>query len=130
MDRQPLQDVDVDAALRTILEGTATETGSAFFKALVRNLADALNTHGAWVTEYFSEARRLKALAFWMGGQWLDGWEMIVDGTPCERVVEERCLVHIPDNLLNIYCDDPDVQQVGAASYMGMPLLDLDGKVL
>ena len=130
MDRQPLQDVDVDAALRTILEGTATETGSAFFRALVRNLADALNTHGAWVTEYFSEARRLKALAFWMGGQWLDGWEMIVDGTPCERVVEERCLVHIPDNLLNIYCDDPDVQQVGAASYMGMPLLDLDGKVL
>jgi PAS domain S-box-containing protein len=130
MDRQPLQDVDVDVALRTILEGTATETGAPFFKALVRNLADALNTHGAWVTEYFSESRRLKALAFWMGGQWLDGWEMIVDGTPCERVVEERCLVHIPDNLLNIYWDDPDVQQVGAASYMGMPLLDLDGKVL
>jgi PAS domain S-box-containing protein len=130
MDRQPLQDVDVDAALRTILEGTATETGERFFRALVENLANALNTHGAWVTEYFSESRRLKALAFWMGGQWLDGWEMIVDGTPCERVVEERCLVHIPDNLLNIYWDDPDVQAVGAASYMGMPLLDLDGKVL
>ncbi len=130
MDRPPLQDIDVDAALRTILEGTATETGEQFFKALVKNLAAALNTHGAWVTEYFPESRRLKALAFWMGEQWLEGWEMVVDGTPCERVIDERCLIHIPDNLVDIYGNDPDVRAVGAASYMGMPLLDLDGEIL
>ena len=126
----PLHNLDVDAALRTILEGTATETGAEFFRALVKNLAGALGTHGAWVTEYFPESRRLRALAFWMGDQWLDDWEMIVDGTPCERVIDQRCLVHIPENLLNIYWDDPDVRIVGAASYMGMPLLDLDGKIL
>ncbi|MGH7872957.1 MAG: sigma 54-interacting transcriptional regulator [Candidatus Binatia bacterium] len=130
MDRLPLNEIDVDAALRTILEGTATETGEQFFKALVKNLAAALNTHGAWVTEYFPESRRLKALAFWMGEQWLEDWEMIVDGTPCERVIDQRCLIHIPDNLLDIYGDDPDVRASGAASYMGMPLLDLDGKIL
>jgi len=130
MERSPLQKIDVDAALRTILEGTATATGAEFFRALVKNLAEALGTHGAWVTEYFPESRRLKALAFWMGDQWLDGWEMIVDGTPCERVIDQRCLIHIPDNLLNIYWDDPDVKAVGAASYMGMPLMDLDGKIL
>jgi len=130
MDRLPLHNIDVDAALRTILEGTATETGEQFFKALVKNLAGALNTHGAWVTEYFPESRRLRALAFWVGDQWLDGWEMVVDGTPCEQVINQRCLIHIPDNLLNIYWDDPDVKAVGAASYMGMPLLDLDGKIL
>jgi len=126
----PFQGVNEDAALRIILEGTATETGERFFKALVKSLAAALNTHGAWVTEYFPESRRLRALAFWMGDQWLDGWEMVVDGTPCERVIDQRCLIHIPDNLLNIYWDDPDVKMVGAASYMGMPLLDLDGKIL
>ncbi len=65
-----------------------------------------------------------------MGDQWLDGWEMVVDGTACERVIDERCLIHIPDNLLDIYGDDPDVRAMGAASYMGMPLLDLDGTVL
>jgi PAS domain S-box-containing protein len=130
MDRLPLQNIDVDAALRTILEGTATETGQGFFKSLVKNLAAALNTHGAWVTEYFPESRRLKALAFWMGDQWLEGWEMVVNGTPCERVINERCLIHIPDNLLDIYGNDPDVRAVGAASYMGMPLLDLDGTIL
>ena len=130
MDRLPLHNIDVDAALRTILEGTATATGEPFFKALVKSLADVLGTHGAWVTEYFPESRRLKALAFWMGDQWVEGWEMVVDGTPCERVIDQRCLIHIPDNLLKIYWDDPDVKAVGASSYMGMPLLDLDGKIL
>jgi PAS domain S-box-containing protein len=130
MDRLPLQNINIDVALTTILEGTATETGEQFFKALVKSLAAALNTYGAWVTEYFPEARRLKALAFWVGEQWLDGWEMVIDGTPCEQVIEQRCFIHIPDNLLNIYWDDPDVKAVGAASYMGMPLLDLDGRIL
>ena len=65
-----------------------------------------------------------------MGGQWLDGWEMVVDGTPCERVINERCLIHIPDNLVDLYGADPDVRAAGAVSYMGMPLLDLDNKIL
>src|SRR6516164_827240 len=130
MEHLPLQDIDLDIALRQILEGTATETGEQFFQALVKNLASALNTHGAWVTEYFPESRRLKALAFWMGGQWLKDWEMVINGTPCERVINERCFIHIPDNLLDIYGEDPDVKAVGAASYMGMPLLDVDGKIL
>jgi hypothetical protein len=103
MDRLPLQNINIDVALRTILEGTATETGEQFFKALVKNLAAALNTQGAWVTEYFPESRRLKALAFWMGDQWLDRW----DGTPCERVIDERRLIHVSDNLLDIYVTIP-----------------------
>ena len=130
MERVPLQNIDLDAALRNILEGTATETGEQFFKALVKNLASALNTHGAWVTEYFPESRRLKALAFWMGDRWLDGWEMVVDGTPCEQVIKQRCFIHIPDNLLDIYAGDPDIRAVGAASYMGMPLFDVNAKIL
>ena len=131
MDSQlPLQDINEGTALRAILEGTARETGERFFHALVKSLAAALKTHGAWVTEYFPQSRRLKALAFWMGDQWLTGWEMVVDGTPCERVIEQRCLIHIPENLLNIYGNAPDVRAIGAASYMGMPLLDLDGRIL
>ena len=112
MNALPFYDLDVDASLRTILEGTATETGERFFAALVENLARALNTHGAWVTEYFAESRRLRALAFWMGGQWIHGWEMVVDGTPCEQVIHQRCLIHIPDNLIDLYGNDPDVRAV------------------
>ena len=123
-------DLDEEAALRTILEGTATETGERFFAALVENLSKALKTKGAWVTEYFPESRRLKALAFFLDGQWVQGWEMRIDGTPCEVVVETARLVHFPDNLLDLFPDAPDVKASGAVSYMGVPLVTLDGKIL
>src|SRR5574341_711975 len=126
----PMRGLDEEAALRSILEGTATETGERFFAALVENLAKALKTHGAWVTEFLPESRRLRALAFWMDGQWVRDYEIAIAGTPCEAVIEHARLVHFPDNLLALYPDDPEVKQTGAVSYMGVPLLDVNGKIL
>ena len=125
-----LAQLDEDEALRTILEGTAIEMGPRFFAALVENLARALRTHGAWVTEYLEESRRLKALAFWMGGEWVEGYETLIDGTPCEAVVTGARLVHYPDKVFEVFPDDEDIKAVGAVSYLGVPLLGLDGKVL
>ena len=130
MDRLPFHDLDVDASLRTILEGTATETGERFFAALVENLARALNTHGAWVTEYLEDCRRVRALAFWMGGQWINDFETDIDGNPCGDVIKEARLVHFADHLKDHYPDNHDIKTIGVRSYMGVPLLDLDGKIL
>jgi PAS domain S-box-containing protein len=126
----PLRGLDADAALRSILEGTATETGERFFTALVQNLSRALNTHGAWVTEYFEASRRLKAIAFWLDGQWLADYEYKIDGTPCAPVIEETRLVHFPDNIVELFPMDPDLPPMDAVSYMGVPLLDVDGRIL
>jgi PAS domain S-box-containing protein len=126
----PLSGLDESTALRSIVEGTATETGARFFATLVESLARVLNTHGAWVTEYVPETRRLRALAFWLGGTLVDDFEHAIDGTPCEVVVEGRRFVHIPDNVLVLYPNDEPGIAVGAVSYMGVPLLSVDGSVL
>jgi PAS domain S-box-containing protein len=122
--------LDEDSALRIIMEGTASETGENFFKALVENLAKVLNVKGAWVTEYKKENRQLNSIAFWMGGQWIDEYNYDIPGTPCERVVEDKELIHIAENLVELYPDDPDLEPQGAVSYIGVPLLDIDGCVL
>ena len=116
--------------LRAILDGTAGEIGQRFFARLVQNLARALGTYGAWVTEYLEHRCRLRALAFWLDAQWVSDYEYDVVGTPCEPVVENRSLVHIPERVVELYPLDPDLQNVGAVSYLGVPLLALDGKVL
>jgi PAS domain S-box-containing protein len=126
----PLQGLEADAALRAILEGTATETGHQFFAALVHNLAKALGTHGAWITEYYPEKRRLRALAFWMDGRWVSDYEVDIAGTPCERVIDTARLVHFPDRVLEIYPHEEDLRQAGAVSYLGVPLQDTDGRIL
>ncbi len=126
----PLRELDEDAALRIILEGTATETGEKFFSALVEKLAKALNTQGAWVTEYIEETRRLRSIAAWMDGRFLNDYEYEIVGTPCEQVIDEARLVHFRENVAELFPDDPDLEEIGAVSYMGVPLLDVDGRIL
>jgi PAS domain S-box-containing protein len=125
-DRFPLD----DDALREILEGTATETGEAFFDELVRHLARATGTFGAWVTEWLPESRRLRAFSFWVGDRFHGDYEYDVAGTPCEPVIDDRRLVHVPDCLLDLFPADPDIRELGASSYLGVPLLDTDGEIL
>ncbi len=117
-------------ALRTILEGTATVTGEPFFEALVAKLTEALGTHGAWVTEFVADKRRLRGLAFLMDGEWIHNYEFDIQGTPCATVIESSQLVHFPDRLLELYPGDPDLREQGFVSYLGVPLLDVDGRCL
>jgi len=121
---------DEYSVLRRIVEGTAPETGQLFFAALVRSLASAMNTHGAWVTEYLPEQRTLRALSFWMGNGFIPEFDMFIDGTPCERVVDDLTLVHYPDNLIALYPRDNQLQEIGAVSYMGVPLLGANMEVM
>ena len=124
------QNLDVDHALRLIVEGTASETGTGFYAALVKGLAATLNTDGAWVTEYLEESSSLRALAFWLNGEWVSDYEYNLPGTPCEPVIKEVKLVHIPDNVAQLFPDDPDLRAFGAVSYLGVPLRDEDGGIL
>lgn len=116
--------------MHAIFKGTATETGQQFFTALVQNLTSVLGTRGAWVTEYLHETRRLRALAFWLDGQWIPDYEMDIAGSPCERVNDTAKLVYSPDRILDTTLHREELRAVGAASYMGVPLQDTNGRIL
>jgi PAS domain S-box-containing protein len=127
--RRSTATLDEDRTLRALLESTARETGEAFFRALVRHLAEALGTLGAWVTEYDPAQRKLKALAFQLDGRIIP-WERSIDGTPCADVVDKARLVLLPDRLLDYFPNDPDLRATKAVSYMGVPLQEPDGRVM
>ena len=42
-------------ALKQIIETTSEFTGKEFFQALVKHLAEILDVHGVWVTEYLED---------------------------------------------------------------------------
>ncbi len=121
---------DEDTALRHILNGTAGETGALFFRALVSNLATAFDTDFAWITEFLPETQTLKALAFYQDGEFADGFEYALHGTPCEPVIQGKSIVHHPSEVQSHYPEDPDLQELGMVSYLGIPLLANDGAVL
>ncbi len=131
--RVPFKGVEENEAIRSILEGTSTEIGEAFFASLVENLSKVLHTYGAWVTEYLEEKKRLRSMAFYLGDHWVKDFEYPIIGTPCELVVEEKRLVHVRDELFRKFKGNPelkDFRKTGAVSYLGIPFEDIDGRIL
>jgi len=122
--------IDDHQILRSILRGTAAYTGKKFFRQLVKHLALTLDTEGAWITELKGDALNLSALAFWIDGEFVEGFEYRIKGTPCEVVLGNKELVHIPKHVIDLFPEDKDLQTQQAMSYLGAPLLDQNGDIL
>lgn len=117
-------------ALLEIAEGVSAETGEGFFDILVTHLARVAGTKCAWATEWFPEQRELSALSFWDDGRFITDFRYAVANTPCETVIDGDGLVHVPERLIELYPLDDDIKTLNAVSYLALPLLDSDGKVL
>src|SRR5262245_47612687 len=87
---EPAQGANLDseeiAALRAIVEGTARNTGAAFFQSLVRHLATAMGVSYAFVAEFAQAPTRVRTLAYWGRGQLRENIEYDLAETPCEDV--------------------------------------------
>src|SRR6185503_11943971 len=103
MEQKQQEDIAEDVILRALVEGTVRATGSYFFRSLVENLAKAMGTYGAWVTEYIPERKRFRVLALWLDGQITEDFEMNIEGTPCQVMVRDLRLLHHPDRVQEIY---------------------------
>ena len=119
-----------ETLIRHLLEGTSSETGREFFHALVRSAAKAMDVAGVWITEYLPERKVLRSVAFWLNDHFIEDYEYQIQGTPCEQVIENACLVHYPDRVIELFPDDADLHTLNAVSYAGVPLLKSDGAVL
>ena len=127
LSRAPNADDDAEL-LRRLVEGTARATGEEFLQSLVRNLSLAMGVAYCFVAE-LAEPGRVRTLAFWGRGALLDNVAFDLAGTPCEAVIGgEFC--HHPCGLQQRFPDDRALVDMGAESYVGVPLQDVAGQVL
>ncbi len=120
-----------EAALRSVVVGTAAVTGEEFFRTLAQHLATALAARYALVGELIEPDRtRVRTLAVWAGGRFGDNLEYDLAGAPCEHVVTDDGLVAYPERLRERFPDDPLLARLGAESYVGTALRDSTGRAL
>lgn len=122
--------VNTNRLIRHIVEHTDHESGEQYFKLLVKHLSEALEVSGAWVTEYLIKEQKLNSLAFWYKDRYIDHYEYHISGTPCELVVNSKGYILIPDRLIELFPNDPDLHPFEGVSYMGLPLLDKNNDVI
>ncbi len=126
-----IPDDSIDAGeLKLLLAETAAETGVEFLRELVKNLVKVLGVKGAWVTEFLEKTNRLNSLAFFLDQAFVPHYEYDINGTPCEPVIKKKEFFHVPEKVINLFPDDPDLKPLNAVSYMGIPLLDTDNTIL
>ena len=72
---------------------------------------------------------RVRTLAFWGRGAIQENIEFDLAGTPCEDVIRGG-LCHHPRGVREKFPRDQGLAELGIESYLGVPLLDVDGQVL
>ena len=117
-----------ERSLRAIAEGTAAATGDEFFRSLARCAAQALGAQYAFVAETLNEMES-RSLAFWEGTDFGAGFAYRFPGTPCQRVATGHVCV-TPSGLQEKFPEDRWLQQIGAQSYVGVPLRNAQGRTL
>ena len=119
---------DAEVLLR-LAEATAHAIGSEFFGSLVRHLCEALGAPYAFVAEFAGSPSRVRSLAYFANGALQENFEYDLAGTPCEAVARGN-ICHHPRGVAAKFPADHWLAEIGAQSYLGVPLLDASGTIL
>ncbi|MEO0456140.1 MAG: PAS domain S-box protein [Cyanobacteria bacterium P01_A01_bin.114] len=125
---QTIQELNqAERQLQSLIAGTAASTGKAFFPALVRHIAEALNVSCAIVTEAVDEV--LHPLAVWVNGALQPHVPFTFEKTPCEYVLKNGeffCESAVQQR----FPEDLDLAEMVAESYLGIALRNTQGAVM
>ena len=117
-----------ERVLWAISEGTAAATGDDFFRLLARNAAQALGAKYAFVAETLNE-NESQSLAYWEGADFGTGFSYRFPGTPCQRVAQGH-VCSTTSGLSEKYPEDLWLKEIGAQSYIGVPMKNPQGHTL
>ncbi|MDH5446709.1 MAG: hypothetical protein OEY52_14245, partial [Gammaproteobacteria bacterium] len=111
----------------SLLEGTSGVTGEGFFQNLTKHLAETFQADFALATEVIPDKPGyVRTLAFCGHGNQVESFEYSLEGTPC-KCIYDKGLTHIKADLQELFPDDTDLVEMGANSYMGMPMIGKEG---
>jgi len=131
LEKQVAERQRAEETLRMIVAGTSAVTGNDFFAALVQNLAIALNVAYVMVCETVEDSpQTLRSLALWSGGQLVENIEYDLASTPCRVAIDSQSLCVYADQLQQRFPDALLLKGIGAESYLGVPFLDTNQKVI
>ncbi len=118
-----------ETKLFRIAGASADDAGRAWFRGLVRHVATTLGVDYAFVAELATSGDRARSVALWGRDRWLDDIEYDLAGTPCQEVLQgQRC--HHVDGLCERFPTDRLLAELGARSFVGVPLVGGGGKIL
>jgi len=116
----------IESVLQHIVEGTAGMGGEAFFRALVRHFAAALDVPCAFISECDGwPPKSARTLAYWLRDDFRENIEFELAGTPCEAVYSDGRPVFHASGVGKLFPRDKAYE-----SYYGIPIFGTRGEVI
>ncbi|WP_414549022.1 GAF domain-containing protein [Anabaena sp. CCY 0017] len=131
LEKQIAERQSTEETLQTIVAGTASVIGNEFFPALVQNLATAMGVTYAIIFEKVDNSlEKLRSVNFWSVDHQADNFEYELINTPCQDVVQKNMLCAYSSGLRETFPHNSLLEQLGAESYIGVPLVDIHQNVI
>jgi transcriptional regulator with GAF, ATPase, and Fis domain len=116
---------------KSSFESISLLTGEAFFKNVVKEISSALAVDAVWIAELHKEQNSMTTLAFIYSGDYRPDFTYLLDGTPCEQVINSSTFVHYSDRLVELFPVDHNMlASFNSESYVGLSLRDPQGNVI
>ena len=104
--------------------------GRHFFNGAVKALAETLGVRWVLLCELVpSDPSRARTVAAWTDGELQPNFEYDLAGTPCANVLGD-CACYYPNSVAQLFPEDTLLSEMGADSYLGVPLRASDGRTL
>ncbi len=114
-------------AARQKLIGCSRLVGRLFLDAVVEALAEALDVRWVLLCDLHPEdPGRARLISGWSDGRRKEYFEYDLRGTPCANVLRGEVCFY-PENVARIFPEDTLLVEMGADSYLGVPLKSSDG---
>ena len=131
LERQVAERQRTEETLQTIVAGTASVTGDDFFPALVQNLATTLDVAYAMVFKTVDDSlQKVRSIAVWNADRLAENFEYELINTPCKNVIQKNLLYACPSGLQQVFPNNSLIEALGAESYLGVPLVDINRNVI
>lgn len=122
----PVRMTDTEA-FRQLAKGISHSGATDFFDTLVKQLAQLLSVDHALIARvHEGEAH---TLTIWSQGRHLTNCRYALADTPCEAVANQKACLH-SHSVQEYFPHDVILQELGADSYLGVPLFTTDGALL
>lgn len=106
-------------------------TGEEFFRQLVKGISAALQVDAVWIAELHKGQNSMTTMAFIHEGKYHPNFTYLLDGTPCEQVINSASIIHYPRQLLELFPQDHKMlSKFKGESYVGASLHDVNGEVI
>ena len=122
-----------DEVVRKIADGISSQIGEAFFHSLTKNLAEIFSTDFAFIGLLDEQdPKQVNTVSLCINGRIVDNKNFELEHTPCDHVVGGNCenIRSYSSNIQQLFPKDPVLQEMGAESYVGAPLVGNNGKCI